>query len=144
MRLVGRQVTSRRLAANSLLVYIECEPGASSGWTFWLEPTWHLVGPNGILAGSRQAQDDDESNPESGFTQAARAVDRLVGTRIERAEIDERTSDLSLHLTHGLLLRTFVADPTDEENWHVRDHASGVLIEASPQGLSLHEASSPA
>ena len=61
-RLIGRPVTFTRLAANSLLVYIDGEPGSGTGLTFWFEPTWHLLGPAGVLLGSRQAQTEDAEN----------------------------------------------------------------------------------
>jgi hypothetical protein len=38
--LIGRSITFVRLACNSLLLYVECEPGDGRGLTLWLEPTW--------------------------------------------------------------------------------------------------------
>src|SRR5262245_18894426 len=49
--LLGHAVSFRRLAGDSLLLYIECEPGDPSGITLWLEPVWHLRGPGGGAAG---------------------------------------------------------------------------------------------
>src|SRR5687768_5301397 len=55
--LVGRRVTDRQLAGNSFSIWLDTEKGRLTGWTIWLEPTWNLVGPDGVIAGSRQAQD---------------------------------------------------------------------------------------
>jgi hypothetical protein len=40
--LIGSRITFVRLACNSLLLYVECEPGDGCGLTFWLEPPWRV------------------------------------------------------------------------------------------------------
>lgn len=37
-RIVGHRVKYRRLACDSLLLYVECEPGDEKGVTIWFEP----------------------------------------------------------------------------------------------------------
>jgi hypothetical protein len=139
--LVGQRVAFRRLAGNSLLVYFGGGPDDRTGLTFWLEPTWHLVGPTGVLTGSREAQEHEvDEHPESGFVTAGRAVDALVGRTLEALRVDERTHDLELAFDEGLVLRTFVSDPRDFEIWHVRENATGERLEASPRGLRRHAA----
>ena len=66
--LVNHKVSYTRLAANSLLIYVECEPGDKKGVTIWFEPTWHFCGVEGVLIGSRQAQMDDESRTKKPST----------------------------------------------------------------------------
>lgn len=128
----------RRLVTNSLLLYVDAEPGSETGVTFWLEPTWHFRGPDRVLTGSREAQTDpDASDPEAGFRRASRAVDELLGRVLLEARVEEVTGDLLLDFDGRHLVRTFVSDPLDDELWHVRDNASGVRLRRSGQGWEL-------
>jgi hypothetical protein len=128
-RVVGRVVRQRRLAGNSLLVYVECEPGDHSGHTLWFEPTWHLRDQTAVLTGSRQAQHDpDASDPDAGFNVAADAVDRLKGRTVLSLEVAPVTFDLTLHVSGGLSVSTFVSDPTTDELWHIRDNTTKVKL----------------
>jgi hypothetical protein len=137
-RVVGRPVSSRRLAGNSLLVYIDGEPGSKTGVTFWLEPTWHLRGPERVVTGSREAQhDEDAEDPNAGFRRAAEAVDALVGRTLTDVRIEPVTGDLHIELEGGFLLRTFVSDPTNDHFWHVRDNVSGVALYRSADGFAI-------
>jgi hypothetical protein len=136
--IVGRAVTFIRLAANSLLVYFGGQPGDRQGVTLWLDPTWHLRGPDGVLAGSRQAQDDpDSQDPEAGFRAAAAGVDALAGRRALTLDVDDVTTDLRIAFEGGIELRTFVADPDDNHLWHVRENATGTSVRAKPGRLVI-------
>ncbi len=134
--LVGEPVSFRRLAGNSLLVYFGGDPGEGATHVIWLEPTWHMVGPEGVLAGSRQAQDSDpEEGDGTGFAAAGRALDELMGQELRSIDVDVRTHDLTLTFSRDLALRTFVADPRDDETWYVKENGTGHRLEASPRGL---------
>jgi hypothetical protein len=137
-RLIGHAVTFVRLAANSLLVYIDSEPGSGTGLTFWLEPTWHLLGPEGVAVGSRQAQVEDvvEHSKLSDLT----AV--LSGKRVEDVSVLPLTHDLRVSFEGPYVVETFVSDPTDDESWHIRDNktkdrlvgcSAGIRMMSSPQ-----------
>jgi hypothetical protein len=137
-RILARPVTRRRLAGNSLLVYIDGEPGSKTGLTLWLEPTWHLRDTTRVLTGSREAQhDEDAEQPDAGFDRAAVAVDALLGTSVADVTVSPVTNDLVVTLTGGLTLQTFVSDPGAEELWHIRDNASGERLSGSPRGLRI-------
>lgn len=137
-KLLGRAVNFRRLAANSLLLYVDCEPGDQTGVIVWFEPTWHVLGPVGVLAGSRQAQFDDAAAEEDGLAQLGAQLDVVLGQTITSLEIDPLTHDLAMTLKRGYAVKTFVSDATDEETWHIRDNATGVILYGSPRGLSVH------
>jgi hypothetical protein len=137
-RIVGRTVRKRRLATNSLLVYVDAEPGDETGLTIWLEPTWHLRDDAHVLTGSRQAQHDpDADNPDAGFNMAADAVDQLVGRTIVALDISDSTGDLTLRLDGGLHLCTFVSDPSTDELWHIRDNLTKLRLVRSGQSLEI-------
>ena len=132
---LGRSVRDKRLVANSLLIYIDSEPGDKSGYVFWLEPTWHYCGHERVIAGSRQAQTDDEEE----FHQIADALLGIVGLTLVEMEIEARTFDLKVTFEDGSYVKTFVADPNDEEQWHITDNATEHQLYGSPRGLGIHE-----
>lgn len=135
--LEGHVVEYTRLAANSLLIYVECEPGDKKGVTIWFEPTWHLCGAEGVLLGSRQAQMDDESEDDEAFHRLAEPLRVLEGKKIESVVVEPRTFDLHMFFEGDYWIKTFVADSTDEESWHMRENATGQRLKGFPKGLAV-------
>ena len=136
--LEGHTVTYRRLAGNSLLVYLDCEPGDAHGATLWLDPTWHLRGPTGVLTGSRQAQHDpDAADPDAGFRAAADVVDVLLDRRLVVLGVDPISGDLRVDFEGGLVLQTFASDPTDDQLWHIRENATGARLRGATGALHI-------
>lgn len=137
-RAIARRVSCTRLAANSVLIYIDATPGAGNGVTFWLEPTWHLRGPDSVLTGSQQAQDHDGGpDADSGFRRAAAALDSLDGRTVLDVRVEPITGDLLIDFEGAFLLRTFVSDPTAEEFWHVRDNAIKRYVARTSTGFEI-------
>jgi hypothetical protein len=137
-RIVGGVVRARRLAGNSLLLYVDAEPGDGEGLTMWLEPTWHLRSNTEVLTGSRQAQHDEEAeDPDAGFNRAAEAVDALIGRRVVELEVESGTGDLILTLEGGFVVRTFVSDPDTDELWHIRDNATKQRVTRAGRGFQI-------
>ncbi|HEX6899725.1 MAG TPA: hypothetical protein VF789_08430 [Thermoanaerobaculia bacterium] len=132
-RVLGRPVTFRRLAANTLLIYIDNEPGDGTGVTFWINPVWHVREPGQVLAGSRQAQVDDEEE----FYRLGERLDVLLGLTVQDVTIEPGTFDLTLALSGGYLVKTFVAQAARDESWHIRDNTTGSRLSGSPQGLRI-------
>lgn len=136
-RLIGRRVTDRQLAGNSLSLWIDKVPGDGPiGWTIWLEPTWHVVGPARVLAGSMQAQDEDD---DGGWKAVATALDELVGLTIEEVAVEPVTGDLTVLLSGGVRVRTFASDPREADHWRIKDYATAESLHGSPNGMN-HEA----
>lgn len=137
-RSVGHLVSFRRLAMNSLLVYIDGTPGSGTGITFWLEPPWHLRGPDGGLTCSGEAGYDDEARePEAGFRRAAAALDVLVGRTLVDVRVEPTTGDLLLEFDGEHFLRTIASDPDDDELWHVRDNTTATRVVRSARGYAV-------
>lgn len=135
--LIGRRITFTRLAGNSLILYIDCKPGDKSGYTIWLEPTWHVMGTAAVLLGSRQAQTEDEMEHE----RLGNLLRQLHGKAIAAISYGALTYDLEVQ-AGDYTARTFVADPTDSETWHIHDIANHSKLFGSAQGLEI--ADSPA
>jgi hypothetical protein len=135
--LEGHRISFMRLAANSLLIYVECEPGDKQGVTIWFEPTWHFAGPGGVLVGSRQAQMDDNPGDEEAFDRVAEPLRVLEGKLIQSVVIEPITYDLHVRIDVGYWIKTFVSDPNDDESWHIRENASGRILKGFPKGLAV-------
>ena len=137
-RLVNHSVSFRRLACAYLLLYVDCEPGDDGGVTIWFDPIWHLVGPAGVLLGSTQAA-------EASMLEVEGAMDAVVdpplafltGRVIENITIDLLSFDLCVSFEGGYCVKTFVADATVDESWHIRENATGHRLTSSPRGLFI-------
>lgn len=135
---LGGTVRRRRLAGNSLILYVDHEPGDGAGLTFWFDPTWHVREPGRVLAGSREAQfDDDDPDEQESLERFGSRLEVLVGTTVEGVDIEPETFDLTLRLSGGYLVKTFAADSTDDRTWHIRDNAADLALKGSPLGLSV-------
>ncbi|HTE19651.1 MAG TPA: hypothetical protein VK689_14890 [Armatimonadota bacterium] len=137
-QVVGHPVSYRRLALNSLLIYVDCQPGDPTGVIFWFEPTWHLRGPDRVLTGSRQAQpDEDAKEPDAGFRAAGLALDALWDRTVEAVEVEPVTHSLIVRFEGGYEVRTFVSDPTSDLDWHIDENATGHSVEGHSGGVKL-------
>ncbi len=130
--LLGRTVTDRQLAGNSLSIWVDTAQGARKGWTIWLEPAWHVIGPERVLAGSMQAQDEDDA---SGWQAVSDALDSLVGHTIDALEVEPISGDLTVRLSGGMTARTFASDPREQFHWRIRDLATNFEVVGSPHGM---------
>src|SRR4051812_36541933 len=113
--LIGSRITFVRLAGNSLLLYVECEPGDRRGLTLWLEPTWHVPTPEKVVAGSRQAQGECHDWPtEEELNRVSEPIRLAIFDRpIAEPHVDERSHALAVTVEGGNCVRTFVSDPDD-------------------------------
>jgi len=136
-RAVGGVVRYRRLAMNSLLVYLDCRPGDESGFSIWLEPTWQVLGPLHVLAGSRQAQVEGKKE----LTNIGKVIDAILGRRLVGFTIARRSNELTLRLTGEFEIRNFVSDANDDHIWHIDDHEKRLALYASPTELEVVERS---
>jgi hypothetical protein len=136
-QLIGRTVGDRQLAANSFSVWVDTDQSLTSGFIIGFEPSWNLVGPTGVMAGSRQAQDEDDP---SGWQAVKSAVDIVVGRQIESVERDPLTGTLQVVLSGKVIVSTFVTDPRDGRMWYVRDVGGRRWLSASPKGITVREA----
>ncbi|WP_188539965.1 hypothetical protein, partial [Paenibacillus segetis] len=130
--ILNRTVQFVRLAGNSLILYCDCEPGnLKQGYSIWLEPTWHIRNNVEVITGSRAAQTEDETE----HINISRQLKQLYGNRIKRLTIEPITNDLQIEMDEGIIIRTFVADPSDEESWHIRDLGKSLRIIGNPRTI---------
>jgi hypothetical protein len=134
-RLIGRPVSYRRLAGDSLLIYVGCEPGDGKGITIWFEPIWHFRGPQCVLVGSMQAA--EAAQTEDGLDALSDLMDVLHEKEVQKLVVEPLSFDLSVAFAGGYYVKTFVAYATDRESWHMRDNATGIRLMGAPTGLSI-------
>jgi hypothetical protein len=132
----GQLVTDRQLAGNSLSVWIATGADERVGYTVWFEPSWHVAGLQGVVAGSRQAQDQDEP---SGWQAVSGAIQVLLGHEVEDLRRDPATGDLELVISNAHTVRSFVTDPRDDFLWCIRELATGRRLNGSPNGATKSE-----
>lgn len=140
--LIGRVIRFNRLAGNSLIIYIDCEPGDESGLIIWFEPTWHMSSSSGVLIGSRQLQfseDIDEEEERSQMALIGAPLNDIIGKPITTLEIAPRSNDLMLVVDNEYHIKTFVSDPTDDEIWHIRDKNRKLCLRMSPNGMTVDD-----
>jgi hypothetical protein len=131
--LTGRKVEAAGLFLNSLRLCVEGQFGENTGMFLWFDPVWHLGGPNGVLVGSRQAQDEDRD--VRGALNSL--VQQLLGREVESVSVDALTTDIDIRFSNGYWVRTFVSDPTDDMNWYFRDRQRKLTVTGSAAGLRL-------
>jgi hypothetical protein len=125
----GHTVRYTRLAADSLILYVECEPGDKQGWTLWLDPPWHISAPHRLLLGSRQTQGEtDETWPtKEELNRISGKFHDLRGHPIYSLEVDPRSRDLIITLSQEHQVRTLATAP-NRDLWHVRDNGRDLNV----------------
>jgi hypothetical protein len=127
---VGRTVSDRQLTGSALALWLDTRPDEKVGFVVALGPTWQVRGPAGVVAGSRQAADDENL---SGWAAVPAEVDALRGRAVEAVEVDPATGELTLALGGGFVVRTFTDDPRDRGGWKVQDLATGAEHSCAPR-----------
>ncbi|OAB38589.1 hypothetical protein PMSD_06115 [Paenibacillus macquariensis subsp. defensor] len=132
--LIGKTINFTRLAGNSLIIYLDCIPGEDKGYSIWLEPTWHLHDESKVIIGSRQLQIEDEKE----LVLISKPLNDLILKQIKGIEINSISKDLTV-IIDQYYLKSFVADPTDEYIWQIRDIGNKKMIEANTDAINLRD-----
>lgn len=133
--IIHKKINFIRLAGNSLIIYVNHEPGEMKGHTFWLDPTWHFRSSSKVLIGSRQVQIDDKEE----LDEIIKPFDSMVGREITNIFIEDITQDIQIHIDHEYVLKTFASDPSDDETWHIKDYERRVRIYGNPRKIEIED-----
>ncbi|HWM92472.1 MAG TPA: hypothetical protein VN493_17030 [Thermoanaerobaculia bacterium] len=140
-RMLGRAIVHKRLFLSTLQLYLQAEPDAELGLEVWCEPSWQVVGPGGVIAGSGTIYFDPEAeDPDELQRMVSQATEVLRGCVVEDVAVDARTFELEVRLSGDLAVRTFVSDPTEPEQWLLYDPAAEIRLRGTPAGLRLEPA----
>lgn len=88
-----------------------------------------------MITGSRAAQTEDEAE----HIGVSEHFKQLYSKPVKMLTIEPITNDLVIEFDEGIVLRTFVSDPADEESWHIRNLANGVRIIGNPRTIHIVE-----
>jgi hypothetical protein len=139
-RMLGRPIVHKRLFLRTLQLFLEPEAGAELGLEVWCEPEWQVVSRDGVIAGSGTIDFDPEAeDPDALQRMVSKSTDVLRGCRVEDVAVDARTFELEVRLSGGLGVRTFVSDPTEPEQWLLRDPSAEIWLRGTPAGLRLED-----
>ncbi|WP_409345193.1 hypothetical protein [Paenibacillus sp. MBLB4367] len=131
--LVNLEISFCRLAGNSLILYLNCQPGEDKGFIIWIEPTWHFANQTEVLLGSRQAQVETDEELQEVFE----PLKQLLGKKIKNLIIEVITNDLTIQFDE-FSIKSFVADPTDDHTWHVIDNEKRRRFKANPKEMTVY------
>lgn len=140
-RMLGKPIVHKRLFLSTLQLYLQPEPGAELGIEIWCEPSWQIVGPGGVVAGSGTIGFDPEAeDPDESLRMVSQAAEVLRGCVVEDVSVTPLTFELEVRLSGSLAVRTFVCDPTEREQWLLRDPSAAIWLRGTPAGLCLEPA----
>jgi hypothetical protein len=142
--LVGELIKSKTIAGNSMLLWFGVEPKAPTAKCLWIEPPWRIETALGIESSSDgfpHAKDENETEAQYRirFEKACANSDVLKGSVLSLLSVDHLTSDLTLQLNDGRILRAFATD-LEYENWHFTDHGTRRRYGVSITGIGVEEA----
>lgn len=122
--IVGQEVSGRRMAGNSLILYFGGEPGDVGVTTIWLDPSWRYERCNTPIVGSGDPPwepDPDESKDEFRlrFDSVCNLVDPLVGSVLTSTSILPNTNDPILEFSGEQRLVGFASTchERNSDNW---------------------------
>lgn len=126
--LIGKQVTAKTIAGNSIVLWFNGAPQSPEVKELWIDPPWRIqtdVGIESSSYGFPYDMEDGETEIEyrARFDAACENSDCLKGTTIQSIRIDHSSSDIEIKFSNGRSLQNFPVDLTDE-NWHFTDHAT--------------------
>ncbi len=135
-RLETKGVANTRVAGNTLILYLDSQPGDDNSISFWIDPPWHLCGPDSVLIGSRQMQ---EETTEEELDEITRPLKHIQENDIETIEIEERTNDLIISFKNNFQIRTFAVNPEEDYSWYMTDKGNNLRVNGAPKGVTIEE-----
>jgi hypothetical protein len=143
--LVGKQMTYKRVAQNSIILYFDGEPGDKSVHSIWMDPPWRYEAEGRAVVDSADLNLDeadfeskDACNAE--WQRRCRMTDSANQTPLERVEIDSASHDITVRFAGGKVFRTFTTIVMDErEKWTYRDMTIPIAVDVSPRRITVRD-----
>lgn len=119
--LIGREVSFRRIAGNTIILYFGGEPGDDAVTTLRIDPSWRYFNLGKWLLGSGDLpweKDENESEDEfsTRFNEICDVCAPLVHSIVESVSLAPNSSDIEINFSGNQRLVSF-AGYTDEEGW---------------------------
>ncbi|HQY23291.1 MAG TPA: hypothetical protein PLL45_00325 [Thermoflexales bacterium] len=135
-RLIGKSLTFKRIAANSIILYFDGEPGDDTVRSIWLEPPWRYEVSGRVVIGSSDLwlHESDFSSKEemdAEWTRRCRLTDTVNDSPLEVVLIDSVSNDVMLRFAGGKVMRNFSNSGLHDIAWTFRDRTQKLLVEVS-------------
>jgi hypothetical protein len=138
--LSDRSITQVTLADNSLLVWVGAAPKSPDAKCLWINPPWRIENESSFLLGSADIpwnEDDYPTNDEfrQEFDRLCDRVKTLLRPSIMRATTLFLSTDLSISVGDGVVLRSFECESDADESWRLSDYGNMQRIRVAPSGI---------
>ncbi|NLV32699.1 MAG: hypothetical protein GXY47_16280 [Acidobacteria bacterium] len=139
--LEGKEVSHRRIAGNTIILYFGGDPGDDFVTTLSMAPSWRYSKANEWLLGSgdlpwekeENETDDDFANR---FNKICDNCKLLAGSLVRQIAISRNSSDLEINFSGKQKMVSFGAYK-NEENWVFNNRIKGIRIYGSLDGYEM-------
>lgn len=134
LNLIGKIVTYKRIAGNTIILYFDGKPGETNTKSIWIDPAWRYERHKKYIVGSEDfpwEQEDDQNDEEysKNFEKICERTNSLIGAKVVEIKIGELFNDICLFFSnHQVIRNMFTSENT--EGWVYRDHSKNLVIVA--------------
>ena len=114
--LIGRKVSFRRIAGNTIILYFGGEPGDDSVTTLSIDPSWRYANDGKWILGSGEIPWETEDENSSRFNAICDLCKPLVYSVVKVVTLSSDSSDIEIIFSGNQKLCSF-ASYTDDDNW---------------------------
>jgi hypothetical protein len=129
--LIGKVVTYKRIAGNTIILYFDGNPGESNIKSFWIDPLWLFERNREYVVGSEDfpwEQEDGQSDEEydRNFEEICNRTNSLLGSKLTGIKISD-SNDICLQFDKHQEIRNIFGS-NDSEGWIYRDKAKNLEV----------------
>ncbi len=141
-KLIGENVSFKRIAGNSIIIYFFGEPGDDSVVSVFIDPAWRYERQGKVLVGSYDFPFDEsdfksKEEYQETFERLCSITDDLESARLEDVGVDLESSDIFMKFSDGQAVRNFANSAVDDKAWTYRNHPQKLAAFVSPLGVRL-------
>ena len=130
--LVGRTVTFKRIAGNSLILYFNGRPGDPDVKSVWLDPSWRYEYKGQIATTSEDLPWESEKGESDAsfsrrFARICNKTNPLVKAKLVKIEIGSNSQEIRLSFSGFQIIRT-VVNSRSLDSWVYRNGTQNLSI----------------
>jgi len=134
LSLIGKTVTFKRIAGNTIILYFDGRPGELNVKSLWIDPPWHCEINKMCIVDSEefpfeQEVWESEKDYERKFNEICNKTNDLLGAKIDNIKIEDGSNSISLYFNNEQVLVNTI-DTMDVEGWIYRDNVNNRQIVA--------------
>lgn len=136
LNLIGKAVSFKRIAGNSIILYFGGDPGDANIQTLWIDPYWAYECGKKLIVSSedfpweKEAHQTDEEF-KAMFERVCAKSDGLIKSEIVNIEIQHPSNNISLIFDNDQVIRNSInLDEIDAPGWIYSDRLKDLQISA--------------